>query len=258
MNVTGAVAETSSNRARVTRPRLLSALITRELGTGFALLLVLAALSAAGAAYAVYGADGGGTPLTGRLLRRFDHTLLGVLAVFLVFRSAAAIEVDHANGWLAPFFAAGGSRLSYGIVSAGTALFTPLVLFCVGALVFALSVARFSGSADLLHLLPRTIGGGTLVLGSFAVLTVAAGIVIRRASVVAFLVGILVIGPLFLILQYATSDAEPPPWAFQLQLISPLLVPPPDVANIVRGIVYIAVVGMIVALVSHRYAGRHS
>jgi hypothetical protein len=243
---------------RVTRPRLVSALVRRELGKGLALLVVLAALSAAGAAYEVYAADGGDAPLTGRLLRRFDLTLLGVLVLFLVFRTAAAIEMDHANGWLASFFAAGGSRMSYGIVSAATSLFTPFMLFFVAAVVFALSVAGFSGSAELVVRLPRTIGGGLLVLGSFAVLTVALGIAIRRASAVAFLVGILVIGPLFLVLQYATSEAEPPLWAFRLQLISPLIVPPPDVANIVRGIVYIAAVGFIAALVSHRYAGRVS
>lgn len=257
MNAIHAAAGASPG-TRVTRPSLVSALMMRELGMSLALLMVLAALSAAGAAYEVYGADGGDTPLTGRLLRRFDLTLLGVLVVFLVFRTAASIEMDHANGWLASFFAAGGSRLSYGVVSSATSLFTPFMLFSVAAVVFALSVGGFSGSAELILLLPRTIGGGWLVLGSFAVLTVAAGIVVRRASVVAFLIGILVMGPLFLILQYATSDAEPPLWAFQLQLISPLIVPPPDVTNTVRGMVYIAVVGMIAALVSYRYAGRTS
>jgi hypothetical protein len=256
--MSAAAAAVTSPERGVTRPRLLRALVLREVGRSFAPLLLLVALCSVAAAYEVYVAGGGGTPLTGRLLRRFDYTLLAVLVMLLVFRRASSIEMDHMHGWLAPFFAAGGSRWSYGAVSAATGLIVPYSLFALAAVSFAASVTVFSGSAELLHLLPRTLGGGLLLLGSFSVVTVAAGVVIRRAAAVSIVVAILVLVPLFLLVQFATSAAEPPSWSVVIQFLMPLVVPPPNLANVIRGIVYIALVGTLAAFLSHRYAGRTS
>lgn len=252
-----ASAAVTSPEPGVTRPRLLAALVLRETRRSVAPLLLLVALSAVAAAYEAYGAGGSGM-LTDRLLRRFDYTLLGLLVMFLVFRTASAIEIDHMHGWLAPFFAAGGSRWSYGAVSAATGLIVPYGLFAMAAASFAVSVAVFSGSAELVHLLPRTLGGGLLVLGSFSVLTVAVGVVLRRGAAVSIVVAIFVFVPLFLMVQYATSEAMPPLWFRLLQWLVPLVIPPPNLENVIRGIAYIALMGILAAFLSHRYAGRTS
>lgn len=257
MNVIAGTSATTSEGGPV-RPRLIFALLQRDFGRLYGLLMVLAVLAAAGAAHEVYVRDGGATPLLGGMLRRFDNSLLLLSVLSLVFRRAAIIEADHTVGWLAPFFAAGGSRLSYGALSVAAFLASPFLWFALGAVAFAVSVMVFSGSAELVERLPRTLGVGLLVLGSFSALTVAAGIVIRRGVVVAFLVATAALGPPLLAGRYAYAEALPPRWLILLQVAGPLPYAPPDLANTIRGVVYIVVVGAIAALVSHRYAGRVS
>lgn len=256
MNVIAATPVTSSD-GDPARPRLLFALLQRDFGRLYGLLILLVVVASAAAAYEVYVREGGTSPL-GWLIRRFDNTLLFLSVLALVFRRAAVIEADHADGWLAPFFAAGGSRLSYGALSVAAFLASPFLWFAVGAAAFAVSVMVFSGSAELVERLPRTLGVGLLVLGGFSALTVALGILVRRGVVVAFVVATAALGPSLMLGRYAYAEIPLPRWLVLLQLAGPLPYAPPDLANTIRGIGYIVVVGAIAALVSHRYAGRVS
>jgi hypothetical protein len=252
----------AAGRARaadVSRPRLLPALARREFDVVSGVLLGLGSLSAAAAAHELYGADAEGTllPLIGQLLRRFDLTVLGIVALVLVLRCAARIEADHADGWLACYLAAGGSRWAYGSAFALTALMAPAAVFAGAAVTFAISVAILTDSVELLRLLPRTLGAGLLVLGTYSVSTVAVGTILRRASTTAVVIGALVVFPVFLTVRHAISEVHPPIRAMSFQLLSPLVFAPQDSANILRAIIYILTGWCMTAFVSHRYAGRH-
>jgi hypothetical protein len=196
-------------------------------------------------------------PLIGQLLRRFDLTVLAVIALVLVLRCAARIEADHADGWMAPYLAAGGSRWAYGSAFALTALTASAAVFAGAAVTFAISVAILTGSFELLRLLPRTLGAGLLVLGTYSVSTVAVGTILRRASATAVVIGALVVLPVFMTVRHALSEVDPPIRAMSLQLLSPLVFAPQDPANIVRAIIYILTGWCLTAFVSHRYAGRN-
>lgn len=239
------------------RPRILPALMKRETGLTTALLVILAAASAATAAYEVHGAaSGGALPLIDRLLRRFDMTVLAGAVTLLVFRLAAATQADHRDGWMPAFFAAGGSRARYGTGLLISGLIGPAVISAAAALSFAATLAAVTGNAELLRLLPRTIGGALLVLGTWGVCTVSVAITVRRASATAGIIVTIAAMPAFLLLRHAFTEGTPPFWAFLLQLLSPLLFLPSDPSNTVRALFYIGLVGGLTALLSHRYAGR--
>ena len=245
------------SREAYRRPRILSALARREMGAATALLVFLAAASAAAAAYEAHGSGSSGAlPLIDRLLRRFDMTALAGAVMLLVFRGAAAIDADHRDGWLPAFFAAGGSRAGSGTAFVLVAVIGPAAVFVAAALTFAATVAAVAGSTELLQVLPRTIGRGLLVLGTWAVCVVAVGMTVRRASATVGIVAALAVVPSFLLLRLAFTEGAAPLWALQVQLLSPLLVLPADTANSVRALIYIGLVGGIAAMLSHRYAGR--
>ncbi|HEX2166492.1 MAG TPA: hypothetical protein VHG09_04565, partial [Longimicrobiales bacterium] len=157
-------------------PRLGGALVRRDLTLSLALLLLLAAVAAAAAAYEVHGPAGGGAvPMVGRILRRFDLTVLAVMVLFLALRTPSRVEADHTANWLPAFFAAGGSRAAYGAAVAATSLISPTAIFMAAAVAFAVSVKVLTGSNELLRVLPLTAGAGLLLLGTYAVLAAAAG-----------------------------------------------------------------------------------
>lgn len=240
-----------------TRPRMLPALVRREVAPGTALLVVGAAASAAAAAYEVHGPGGGvALPLIDRVLRRFDLTILATSAMLLMLRSAANIEADHRDGWLPPVLTCGGSRWRYGAALLITAIMVPAAMFLTVAVTFAAAVGVLTSSDELLRALPRTLAGGLLLLGTWATCAVAVGIVTRRASVTAGVIALIVAAPSFLLMRFAFHEAPAPLWTLMIQLLSPLLFIPTDSPNTVRAILYTGTVAGMAMLLSFRYAGR--
>lgn len=243
--------------SEIAPPRILKALALRETGHGAPLLVLLATASAAAAGYAAYGpGGGGGPPLLDRMLRRFDLTVLAGAVILLVLRSAANIEADHRDGWLPAFLAAGGVRWHYGAACLLAAIMIPVAMFLAAAVTFAATVAGLTSSPELLRVLPRTIGGGLLVVGSWAVCAVAVGLVARRASIVAGVVALIVAAPSMLLMRYVFREEAAPLWVLLIQLLSPLPVPPADALNAARALVYIVFIAGLTMLLSYRYAGR--
>ena len=239
------------------RPHVLHVLTRRELDVVFGTVLILTAAAAIAAAYSAYGPGRGGVlPLFDSLQRRFDYTALAVMAAFVVLRTSSRIEADHTEGWLAPWLAAGGSRVRYGVSTALSSLLAPASVFTVTAFVFAASVTRLTGTDELLHLLPQTIGAGVLLLATYSVCTTAIGMLLRRsaATVIATLATVAL--PLIVLVRFATADGAVPVWAVVLPLASPMLVAPTDTYNVLRAVVYVLAVGALVAAAAHRYAGR--
>lgn len=253
MNVRSSAAHLKDGR----RGSVLPALARRETGAATAPLVILSAACAAIAAYEVHGAGASGAlPFIDRVLRRFDLTALAGSVVFLVFRTAGHIETDHRDGWLAAFLAAAGTRRGYGTALLLTSMIAPAAMFATAALTFAVAVAVLTGSTELMRALPRTMGGGLLVLGTWSACVVAVGVALRRALPTAGIVALLVAAPAFLLLRYAFHDGATPAWVLLLQSTSPLLFLPPDGLNMARAFIYIGVAGGLAANLSHRYAGR--
>lgn len=249
----------SAVRAHVAdhRPHLLSALIRRDLDVVSGVVMALAAAGAVAAAYSGYGPGGGSAlPLFESMQRRFDYTALAMMAAFVVLRTSSRIEADHADGWLAPWLAAGGSRVRYGIATALSSWLAPAAVFAATAVVFAISVRRLTGSGELVQVLPRTIGAGVLLLATHAVCTTAVGVRLRRSAATVVATAVIVAVPVIVLVRFATAEGAVPLWAVVLPLTSPLLVAPADIYNILRATVYVVVVSALVAGVAHRYAGR--
>jgi hypothetical protein len=222
-----------------------------------ALVLLVAAVAAVAAAYEVHGpADGGSTPIVGRILRRFDLTVLAVMVLFLALRTASRIEADHTAGWMPAFFAVGGSRRAYGAGIAASSLIGPGAIFLAAAVAFAASVTMLTGSSELLRELPVTAGAGLLLLGTYAALTAATGTLLRRAAAAWAVIGLFIAFPTILVLRYAAGEAAPPLWVLVVQLAAPPTFMPDDGTNALRAIVHILVTGSIALLVAHRQAGR--
>ena len=188
--------------------------------------------------------------------RRFDYTALAMMAAFVVLRTSSRIETDHADGWLAPWLAAGGSRVRYGAASALSSWLAPAAIFAATAVVFAISVTRLSGSGELLRVLPRTIGSGVLLLATYALCTTAIGVLLRRSAATVVATAVIVAFPLIVLVRFATAEGAVPVWAVVLPLVSPMLVAPADTYNVLRATIYVVVMSALVAGVAHRYAGR--
>lgn len=239
------------------RPHLQSALIRRELDVVFGIVLILAAAAAIAAAVSAYGPGGGSAlPLFESLQRRFDFTVLAMMAAFVVLRTSSHIEADHTDGWLAPWLAAGGSRVRYGAASALSSLLAPAAIFAVTAVVFAIVVTRLTGSGELLHILPRTIASGVMLLATYSVCTTAIGVLLRRSAATVVATAVVVALPVIVLVRFATAEGDVPIWAVVLPLVSPMLVAPADTYNVLRATIYVVVMSALVAGVAHRYAGR--
>jgi hypothetical protein len=239
------------------RPQLGHALVRRELTLMLVAMVLLAGLLAVGAAHE-YGRmleAGDRTPVLDRMLRRFDLTMMYLMALLVTLRLAARAESDHVSGWLEPVFAAGGSRWAYGVQLTLVSLIPPAAIFAVTAVAFAIGVDAITGSAELLTALPRTVGGGILVLGTFGVCAGLLGVLLRSGPATLVLTLLLLLVPFIGILRYASAGSRLPAWLVAVAYLSPLpVVPEPDVIG--RGIVYIAVGLAAVAVASHLRAGR--
>lgn len=239
--------------------RLAGALVARDLNRGLVWLALGAAATAAAAVYQAYGpAQAMEIPLVGGLLRRFDRTLLAVMVLFMVLRTASCIESDHRSGWLLPYLTSGGSRRGFGLLYSVISPAVPFTVFATGAVAFAVAVSLVTGSGEFLALLPRTLGGGLLLLLSYAGLTTSAALSVRAAVPATCIVLIVTMLPHALILRYLTSDTTPPLWNFLLQFAAPLLILPSSMTGVLHAVGYGSAMVGVAMLVAARQAGRTS
>jgi hypothetical protein len=223
----------------------------------FVLLLLLGAAAAAGAAYEVQRVgDETMRTIADRLLRRFDFTALAIMAMVVVLRTASRTEEDHRAGWLCPLSSCGVPRWQYGPAVALSVVMVPVSVFAAAAAAFAVSVRTFAGTAELVSVLPVTLGGGVLLLGTFGVSAAVIGTALRNVSATVALTTLLTLAPVVLTLRYFTSGTDVPAWIIGLSMFSPMIVPPADVSSGVRAILYIAAGAGIAGVVSYRVAGR--
>lgn len=233
------------------------ALVPRELNATLLWLTLAAAATAVVAAYQAFGPSGAvATPLLGQLVRRFDLTLLATIVLFMVLRTASRIEADHQAGWLGPYLAAGGSRAGIGLLYSLVSLAVPLSMFAAGSVCFALAVAVVSDSMELVALLPRTLGGGLLLLLSYAGLTVAVSLALRTAVAVTTFVLVIAALPQVLILRHVMSDTGPPVWTILLSYAAPALSIPGTLVGVLHAVGYGTVMIGVAMLVAARRAGR--
>lgn len=244
--------------APVGRPHPGRALVRRELNLILFVLVLLAVLLAVGVAHE-YGRmleAGDPTPVLDRMVRRFDLTMMYLMALLVTFRLAARVETDHMSGWLEGVFAAGGSRWAYGVQLTLVCLIPPAVIFAATAVAFAAAVAAITGSGELVNALPGTVSGGLLVLGTFAVCGGLLAVLLRSGSAALVLTLLLVLAPLLGILRYASSGSSLPAWLVVMAYLSPLPVLPTEPDVVARGALYVGLGLAAVALASHYFAGR--
>lgn len=251
------IALTAGGRVGVPR-RLVAALARRESSMVTIVLLVLmGAVAAAGAAYEVQRVgDETVRSITDRLLRRFDLTALAVMAMVVVLRTASRTEEDYRAGWMCPISTCGVPRWQYGPAVALSVVIVPVSVFVSAAAAFAFSVRAFAGTAELVSVLPVTLGGGVLLLGTFGVSAAVIGTALRNLSATVALMALLTLAPVALTFRYFSSGTDVPAWAAGLSMFSPLIGPPVDAAGAIGAILYIAAGVCLAGVVSHQVAGR--
>lgn len=238
--------------------RLVRALVRREVSiVPFMLLLLLAGGAATGAALeAQRVGDETARTIMDRLLRRFDLTVLAIMVVVVMLRTAIRTEEDYRAGWVCPLSACGVPRWHYGPAVALSVVMVPMSVFAAAAASFAVSVRTFAGTAELTGVLPVTLGGGVLLLGMFGVCAAVIGIALRNVSATVGLMALVSLAPLVLTFRHLTAGTELPVWVTGLSALSPMIVPSTDLANAVRAILYIAGGSVIAAALARRVAGR--
>lgn len=240
------------------RLRLVRALTMREVNiAAFVLMVLLSAAAAAGAAYEVHRAgDETVRTIMDRLLRRFDLTTLAIVAIVVMLRTASRTEEDQRAGWMGPVSSCGVPRWQYGPALIVSVVMVPVSAFAAAAASFAVSVRAVAGTAELISVLPVTIGGGVLLLGTFGVSAAVVGTALRNVSATVGVMALLTLAPVVLTFRYFAAGTDLPAWLIGLSAVSPMIVPPTDAFSAGRAILYIAVGGVMVAALSQRVAGR--
>jgi hypothetical protein len=239
--------------------RLTRALIRREAGIVLPVVLLFAIGAAAVAAHEVQNTgDVAMSSLVDRLLRRFDLTALAVMVFAVILRVAIRTEEDHRAGWIGPVTLSGIPRWSYAPAVTISALILPVSAFTVATVSFAVSVMILSGTAELIRVLPATLGSGILLLVMHAVCATAFGTAFRNVSATIGVAAMLTLAPLFLMFRHFSEGRDVPLWVIGLAYAAPLSAPPSDTGSVVRVVLYIALAGSLAALVSHRVAGRQA
>jgi hypothetical protein len=238
--------------------RLVRALARREVNiVPFILLLLLAGGAAAGAAHeAQRVGDETVRTIMDRLLRRFDLTVLAIMVMVVVLRAAIRSEEDYRAGWMCPVSTCGVPRWHYGPALTFSVVILPVSVFAAAAASLAVSIRMFAGTAELTGVLPVTLGAGALLLGTFGVCTAVVGTALRNVSATVGLMALLTLAPVVLTFRYLSAGAELPVWVTGLSALAPMIVPPADLYDTVRALLYIAAGIGISAVVSHRVAGR--
>lgn len=236
------------------RPRLWRALLKREFGVPLAALTAL--VIAAGLLFAFRTASGAAHPSAAPLQLRFDTAVLLIMTVLLVLRTAARTEADLMSGWTTPLFAAGASRTEYGIAVVASAYASSAAVFVTAAVAFALGIRIFGNSSELLAALPRTIGGGVLLLAVHAVCTGLLGLLLRRSIAVVCIVGAAVVVPYVLVARLLLNGAEIPWWLQRIAQAAPPLLLPAGANGIPLLLLQLGVGCVLLLFISHRLAGR--
>jgi hypothetical protein len=243
------------------RRDLAAALCRRELNLTFALALaatVACAFLAADSAAALR-ASGAMAPLAGRLLMRFDLTVLVGAGVLAVLRTAQRVADDHSAGWLDAYRGCGGDARAYGpaVVCAMTA--SGALLFAAAAIAFAVGVFVHDGVSDLLRGLPLLLPGGVLLLALHASFAAVISLLLREtvASLLAY--ATLGFGPTLLVtihLIRAPADSQA---GMPVRLVALLALPvgvPATAHQAAIAVVQLSIFAVVVAWVAGRLAGR--
>lgn len=242
------------------RTHLLPALLKRELDVLLGAVALACAMGALLIAREIAAAGIDATPPgLAIIVRRPDLTLLFVMAIATMLRIAARTEADRVAAWAAAPCAAGGGRLWYGPGVALSTFAAAAIVYVAGAIAFAVGVRVFGDTSELLHALPITLTGGTLVLASFSLYTAILGVLLKRSYATMFFAVALLIVPYVLTLPYLRQDAPLPRWLY-LWLISypPPLGLPSNVRAFIHGSGYVLCGIIVLAAASHRYAVRHT
>jgi hypothetical protein len=242
---------------RLARRRLAAALLAREFGAACGAAVVL--LGGAGwlAAMVVTGAaEPGGMPsLALRLLRRFDLALLSAAAVMAGMRVAARMDEDRKAGWLEPYCAAGGSRVTYGVALVMAAALPAWILFAAGATSFGTGILLLSGSAEMLRALTRIAPTGLLFVAVAAAHFAATGFFVREPLATVVAAALLAAAPYVATAVFLTRyEFAPVPLALRAWVqAAPPVTAATSTAELLRQSLYFSAMICIVAL-----AGRHS
>src|SRR5690606_21494180 len=125
-----------------------------------------------------------------------------------------------------------------------------------GSVCFTVAVAAVSDSMELVALLPRTLGGGLLLLLSYAGLTVAASLALRTAVAVTTIVLVIAALPQVLMLRYVMSETWPPVWKILVSYAAPALAIPGTLGDVLHAVGDGTVMIGVAMLVAARRAGR--
>jgi hypothetical protein len=199
-------------------------------------------------------------PLSWRLLRRFDLTLLGVVAVFAAVRTADRIGEDAAAGWLEPYCGSGGSRRGYP-VSLTLAIGAPAVLlFAAGSSVFAAAVFAADGTAELVAGMPRLLAAGTLLLLVVIAYVALVGVFLRDPFATLAVAGVFAAAPYAAAAAYiARHGMVRGPWLLRIWVEAALPVwPAGGAGDFVRQFVWLAVLAGAGTAASRQLTGRRS
>jgi hypothetical protein len=243
----------------MSRHALLAALLKREMAAAWLVTLGATILVAAGAARMAPGlVDGAGPDLTGRFIRRFDLTAMGLCAVLASIRIAQRTAADQASGWLDPYMAAGGSRRAYGVTLAAAVSLATSAWFGLAAITFAIGIRVTAGSAELLRELPVLLLGGLLLVTSFTVFAGVFAQVTREAVSALMLTGTAFAVPYVLVMVWLQGTGTVPEAVRWLVLAVPRPFAPETWLGAVVGVIHVLAAGAIVASLSHRLAGRRA
>jgi hypothetical protein len=239
------------------RSRLQFALVLREFSAGWVIgCFVIISGAFWSASFAAHNPSY--SPFA-RLLRRFDLTLLAVVALLSALRVAQRICDDHRHGWTEPYFAAGGARRDYSLLLLSAVVAAGSAWFAAGAASFALGVRLFDNTPELLYALPALVPAGILLLTCVVIYAASFAYVLRDALSSVMVATLLAAIPFVLLLSLTGDDGEVPLslWLWNISYPPPLTLAH-SAASLARQCVYVALGAPLVALLAHRYAGRRA
>jgi hypothetical protein len=242
---------------RLARPRLAASLLARESGAACAAAVAVVAGAGWFAAVVVTGAaETGGMPsLALRLLRRFDLALLTVAAVMAGMRVAVRMDEDRRAGWLEPYCAAGGCRVTYGVALVMAAALPAWILFTAGAMSFGTGILLLSGSVEMLRALTRIAPAGLLFVAVAAAHFAATGFFVREPLATVVSAALLAAAPYVATAVFLTHhEFAPVPLALRawMQAAPPVTAATSTPELLRQSLYFSALIGIVAR------AGRHS
>lgn len=232
--------------------RIARVLFHREMHWPFAIiLLAVIAASVFFGRHAVTGASEGATPVP-----RFPALVLASVIVLACVRIASRFESDAASGWIAPLFTAGATRAGYASSLAGSVLVASALLHAAAICAFAAGTIVFGDTYEMLRLLPRTVGAGTLLLVVIGTWCAVLSLVVRNAISTVLLLVVVLVTPWALVVRYVASGSEVPRWLELLARTMPPITPPVGVSAYAAAIVHLVIAAALLLAIATRTAGR--